>query len=216
MRPGVLVKAGRGHEFLIKWVNAMSLIGKLKFVSRLMSDPEIDRIYRELKEGRLWLADEPALRWWQTEAAFLRAHSLEKAMEQGMKVGKNPKVEPCVIFMGHSLITIGDDFTCSFGATIRAVAAPIRIGNQVSVGPLAAIIGANHGLAGGTPIQAQPHSSAEVVIEDDVWVGASAVILPGVRIGRGAVVAAGAVVTADVEAMAVVAGVPALKVRERG
>jgi acetyltransferase-like isoleucine patch superfamily enzyme len=47
------------------------------------------------------------------------------------------------------------------------------------------------------------------VIEDDVWVGAGAVILPGVTIGRGAIVGAGAVVTRDVPPFAIVAGVPA-------
>jgi acetyltransferase-like isoleucine patch superfamily enzyme len=48
-----------------------------------------------------------------------------------------------------------------------------------------------------------------IVIEDDVWIGTHAVILPGVRIGRGAVVAAGAIVTRDVPAGVIVAGVPA-------
>ena len=48
-----------------------------------------------------------------------------------------------------------------------------------------------------------------VTIEDDVWIGAGAIILPGVTIGRGAIVAAGAVVTRTVAAMTVVAGVPA-------
>jgi acetyltransferase-like isoleucine patch superfamily enzyme len=54
---------------------------------------------------------------------------------------------------------------------------------------------------------------APVIIEDDVWIGAGAVILPGVTIGRGAVVAAGAVVTASVEPYTVVAGVPARPIK---
>ena len=54
-----------------------------------------------------------------------------------------------------------------------------------------------------------------VVIEDFVWLGPRAIVLPGVTIGKGAVVAAGAVVTKDVAPYAVVAGVPAVKVRER-
>ncbi|WP_309025292.1 DapH/DapD/GlmU-related protein [Pelagicoccus sp. SDUM812002] len=48
-----------------------------------------------------------------------------------------------------------------------------------------------------------------IVVEDDVWIGAGAILLPGVRIGRGAIVAAGAVVTKDVPAFARVGGVPA-------
>lgn len=57
--------------------------------------------------------------------------------------------------------------------------------------------------------------SAEVVIEDYAWLSCRSVILPGVRIGRGAVVAAGAVVTKDVEPYAIVGGVPAKKIGER-
>jgi acetyltransferase-like isoleucine patch superfamily enzyme len=55
--------------------------------------------------------------------------------------------------------------------------------------------------------------TALVVIEDDVWLGTNAVVLPGVRVGRGAIVAAGAVVTNDVEPFTVVAGVPARVIR---
>jgi acetyltransferase-like isoleucine patch superfamily enzyme len=64
------------------------------------------------------------------------------------------------------------------------------------------------------PFVEQGITAAGIVIEDDVWIGASAVITDGVHIGRGAVVAAGAVVTADVPAHTVVAGVPARVVRE--
>jgi len=57
--------------------------------------------------------------------------------------------------------------------------------------------------------------TAPVVIEDFAWLSCRTVILPGVRIGKGAVVAAGAVVTKDVEPYAIVAGVPAKKIGER-
>lgn len=187
----------------------MGVMAKLKFVARMMADPEVDRIYRELKEGRIWLSSQPSLQWWQREAAFLHSHSIERAMENGMRVGRNPKVEPCVTFMGHDRITIGDDFTCSFGATFRAVDAAIDIGHKVNVGPFAAVIGANHGTDPNTPIKDQPHQSAPVRIGDDVWIGAGAIVLPGVSVGRGAVIAAGSVVTADLPEMAVAAGVPA-------
>jgi len=57
-------------------------------------------------------------------------------------------------------------------------------------------------------------TEAPVVIEDDVWIGSGAIVLPGTRVGRGAVVAAGAVVSRDVPAMSVVAGVPAKPIGE--
>jgi acetyltransferase-like isoleucine patch superfamily enzyme len=193
----------------------MGIFKKFKFVARMMADPEVDELYRSLKEGRLRPASEPAMQWWLREAAFLHAHSLEKAVEAGMKVGEDPRVEPCVLFMGAKLITIGDQFTCSFGATFRAVAEKIVIGNKVNVGPLAAVIGADHGTEPGAPMREQPHKSAEVVIGDDVWIGAGAVVLPGVRVGSGSIVAAGSVVKDDVPEMAIVAGVPAVKIKDR-
>ena len=57
--------------------------------------------------------------------------------------------------------------------------------------------------------------SGAVVIEDHVWIATRVTILPGIKIGRGAVVAAGSVVTKDVESMAIVAGVPAKKIAVR-
>jgi galactoside O-acetyltransferase len=53
---------------------------------------------------------------------------------------------------------------------------------------------------------------APIEIEDDVWIGAGAIVLPGVTVGRGAVIGAGAVVTRSVEALSIVAGVPAREI----
>jgi galactoside O-acetyltransferase len=57
-------------------------------------------------------------------------------------------------------------------------------------------------------------SAQPVIIEDDVWIGTRAVILPGVRIGYGSVIAAGSVVTKDVPPMTVVAGIPAKPIKK--
>ncbi len=65
-------------------------------------------------------------------------------------------------------------------------------------------------------IQDQGHDIADINIENDVWIGANAVILGGVHIGRGAVVGASAAVTKDVPSMAVVVGVPAQVIKFRG
>lgn len=65
----------------------------------------------------------------------------------------------------------------------------------------------------GLPIDYAHVPQAPVVIEDDVWIGTKSIILKGVRIGRGAVVAAGSVVTADVEPFTVVGGNPARKLK---
>jgi maltose O-acetyltransferase len=92
--------------------------------------------------------------------------------------------------------------------------AKITIGRKVSIAPSVILVtdsapgnsellmhnaGVSHGMIRRAPI----------IIEDDVWIGAGAIVLPGVRIGRGAIIGAAAVVTKDVPAATVVAGVPA-------
>lgn len=92
----------------------------------------------------------------------------------------------------------------------------LHIGARVGIGPAVKIITSRHEEAGRvTPILLSPIEFAEVVIEDDVDIGVGTVILPGVHIGRGAQIAAGAVVTKDVPAYSVAVGVPARVTRER-
>jgi acetyltransferase-like isoleucine patch superfamily enzyme len=85
------------------------------------------------------------------------------------------------------------------------------IGDNVSISPEVVILTAAHRVH-------DPEfrvETREVVIEDNVWIGTRAVVLPGVTVGRGGVVAAGAVVTRDVPPMTIVAGVPARTVGQR-
>jgi acetyltransferase-like isoleucine patch superfamily enzyme len=87
----------------------------------------------------------------------------------------------------------------------------LRIGSHVSISPEVAILTADHDRdRAGFPLRVRP-----VVIEDHVWIGVRATVLPGVHIGRGAVVAAGAVVTRDVAPLSIVAGVPARVIGRR-
>jgi galactoside O-acetyltransferase len=93
----------------------------------------------------------------------------------------------------------------------------IQIGNNVLIGPNVVIRASNHSFADpNVPIEQQGHVPGRIVIEDDVWLGANVVVLPNVTIGRGAVVAAGAVVTKDVAPFSVVGGVPARLISKRG
>ena len=89
----------------------------------------------------------------------------------------------------------------------------ITIGNRVSIAPRVTLVTSSH------PNQSRirafaPVSRGPIVIEDDAWLGAGCVVLPGVRIGRGAVVGANSVVQQDVASLHVVAGQPARTVRE--
>jgi serine acetyltransferase len=85
----------------------------------------------------------------------------------------------------------------------------IQIGADCMIGPFCYITDHDHGMRLGIPIKNQPLVGAPVLIEDDVWIGAHVTVLKGVRVGSGAVLGAGAVVTRDVPAGAIVAGVPA-------
>ena len=105
---------------------------------------------------------------------------------------------------------IGRNSRISGNCTID-VRGGLTIGDNVSVSPGVRILTASHGLnEAGFPIE-----NRAVTIEDHVWICTGAMILPGVTLGRGAVVAAGAVVTRDAPPMTVVAGVPAKPVSVR-
>ena len=90
----------------------------------------------------------------------------------------------------------------------------VFIGDRVMIASHTAITSATHNTEG-TSMRFGELILKPVIIEDDVWIGAHTVIMPGVRIGKGAVVGAGSVVTKDVEENTVVIGVPAKFVRKR-
>lgn len=93
----------------------------------------------------------------------------------------------------------------------------LTIGRGVTLGLGVHVLAENHAFDDpDRPIPEQGVTRRGIVIEDDVWIGNAAIVLDGVRIGRGAVIGAGAVVTHDVPPLAVVAGNPARIVRWRG
>jgi acetyltransferase-like isoleucine patch superfamily enzyme len=92
----------------------------------------------------------------------------------------------------------------------------ISIGSDVLMGPRVSLLAEDHNLdSSDEPIKAQGVTRKPITVEDDVWLGAGCTVVGGVTVGRGSVVAAGAVVTGDVEPYSVVAGVPARLVRSR-
>jgi acetyltransferase-like isoleucine patch superfamily enzyme len=111
-------------------------------------------------------------------------------------------------------IEVGDDVSLGSGAVLMASESRILIGDKVMFGPNVTVVGGNHNTSQRGKfmydvIQKRPEDDQDVVIEDDVWVGCGAIILKGVRIGRGSIVAAGALVNRDVEPYSIVGGVPA-------
>jgi acetyltransferase-like isoleucine patch superfamily enzyme len=113
-------------------------------------------------------------------------------------------------------ISIGSETRIQPGCRLSAYKGSIHIGRGVDVAANCAFYPYNHGIAPGTPVRAQPlESSGDIVVEDDAWLGYGVIVLDGVRIGQGAVVGAGSVVTRDVPAGAVAVGSPARVVKMR-
>lgn len=128
--------------------------------------------------------------------------------------------ESCYIMAGCHIgsprgISFGNNVTINHHSNISGHARLI-IGNYVMIGPNCSLITANHGYADHKkPMMSQELSYGSIEIKDDVWLGTNVVLLPNVRIGRGAIIGANAVVTKDVEPYSVMGGVPAKFIKYR-
>jgi len=128
-------------------------------------------------------------------------------------LGKNVNIEHGADFGSGRHIEIGDNS----GLGVRCWIGAAVIGNDVMIGPDVVVLSASHKFdrtdipmcqQGGEPLR-------PVYIGDDVWIGTWAIILPGRKIGKGAIIGAGAVVTKDVPEYAIVGGNPARVIRYR-
>jgi galactoside O-acetyltransferase len=166
----------------------------------------------------------------------LRAFYLRRTLAS---LGTLPAISSGIHVVGANAIHIGNNFFSGRGCSLYAdgdgqikigsrvalnsnvclnasIGGKIEIGNDVLVGPSVLMRTTDHlFFRTDIPIWQQGHRTGAISIEDDVWVGGNVSILGGVRIGRGAVIAAGAVVTRDIAAYSVVAGVPARFIKWR-
>jgi len=124
-------------------------------------------------------------------------------------LGKRVRIFEDVVLVNAENIRIGRSTFINRSTLIHGRGG-VSIGENVLIGPGVFITSTNHGYRRRDKIiQEQGFESQKITIEDDVWIGARSIVLPGVRIRRGAVVAAGGVVTKDVDEYTVVGGNPA-------
>ena len=182
-----------------------------------------DRTNRErMLAGDLYIADDPesaaqALRGMRLANAYATAYLQDPASARPIlaeligSLGENVDVRPPLAVDYGSFITIGDGTFVNSNLTALDVA-PITIGRDCQIGPNVQLLTPTH------PVDPQPRrdkleAAEPIVIEDNVWLGGGAIILPGVRIGENSVIGAGAVVTKDVPRNSVAVGNPARVIR---
>jgi acetyltransferase-like isoleucine patch superfamily enzyme len=113
-------------------------------------------------------------------------------------------------------LTIGDHTHIQPRCQFSAYKGPIVIGCRVDIAPCCAFYSYDHGIAPGMPIREQPISSkGGITLEDDTWLGYGVIVLDGVRIGKGAIIGAGSVVTKNIEPETIAAGNPAKVIKKR-
>lgn len=156
-----------------------------------------------------WLDFELMLLRW---VGHIPSHCIRKFFYQlaGIKIGKGSTIHMWANFFEPKNIQIGEDTIVGNNAFLDG-RAPLIIGNHVAVAAEVLIYNSEHNIH--SPYF-EAHT-APVEIGDYVFIGPRAIILPGVKIGKGAVVAAGAVVTKNVASYTIVGGVPAKKIGQR-
>lgn len=182
------------------------------------------RINQAIFEARVRKLTLGSRTWHQMQAKLSRMSSVGFELERRnrffeLTLPGNPEL---VCVFPHAMlcypynIHLGSEVFINRGAYIVAPTT-IEIGSKSLIGPYVVINSGNHNITDRTaPIRTQGHTLQPIRIGSDVWVGAGATVLAGVTIGNGAVVAAGAVVTSDVPPLAIVGGVPATRIGERG
>lgn len=144
---------------------------------------------------------------------LIRALSYKPWMKH---IGSKVLIEKNFICSGAQNVIIGSNTYINHDVEIDSQYAQVTIGNYVLIGPHVYLGTKNYGYKDFTkPMGKQKYNSGNIIVEDDVWIGTKAIILPGVKIGRGSIIGAGAVVTKNVPAFAIVGGVPAKLIKSR-
>lgn len=200
---------------LFGWVPTIAGIGLRAIAYRLML--QMDGTAAIERSVRLRFASNIRL----GHGSYLDEGVYIHACPQGVQIGANTLIMHGAVLhvynfrdLPHAFIRIGRDSLVGEYSVIRGQGG-VTIGDRVYTSPMTQIIAVNHIFADPTqPFIDQGITAEGIVIEDDVWLGSACVVTDGVCVGRGSVVAAGAVVTKDVPPHTVVGGVPARVIRE--
>lgn len=146
--------------------------------------------------------------------ALVKRYALLKTLAKS--VGDNVSIFPDVYLQNVQQMEIGNNVSFQPMVYIEAYGG-VKIGDDVSIAEGASLFSVNHGFEDlSTPIKDQPLTPLPIEIENNVWIGAKATILGGVKVARGTIVAAEAAVSKDTEKNSTVAGVPARVIKVRG
>lgn len=169
----------------------------------MQQQPEV--VIESMRPARLYICNLVFRLIPETRCFNLKASLLRWA---GVKMGNNVRVCSSVTVLGFGCLEIGDD-TWIGHQTVLVSGSSIRIGCCVDVGPKVFIGTGTHEIDVRGEHSAGLGVHKDVIVGNGVWLGVGATVLPGVCIGKKAVVAAGAVVTRDVSEAVIVAGIPA-------
>jgi acetyltransferase-like isoleucine patch superfamily enzyme len=201
--------------FLVGWIPAIIGVGLRGFLYRFILS--MDGWAAIENDVRLRFASNISLQ----HGVYIDQGVYLHACPNGIDIGENTIIMHGAILhvynfrnLPNSGIKIGADSLIGEYSVIRGQGG-VTIGDRVYTSPFTQIIAVNHVFDDpDRPFVEQGITAEGIIIEDDVWLGAGAIITDGVHIGKGAVIAAGAVITKDVPAHTVVAGVPGKVIRE--
>ncbi len=224
---GLMLYVRRQASGLGRYIGEQTLYLLLGWIPTLAGIAIRGLFYRLLLNMNGWAAIEKGVRLrfanyiTLNHGAYLDENVYLHACPGGISIGANTIVMHGAILHVYNFrdlpgahITVGQDSLIGEYTVIRGQGG-VQIGNRVYTSPFTQIIAVNHVFDDPTrPFTEQGITAEGITIEDDVWIGAGAIVTDGVTIGRGAVVGAGAVVTKDVPAHTVVGGVPARVIRQ--
>ena len=138
--------------------------------------------------------------------------------KQVATIGKNTKIHPTAFIRHGERVIMGEHCFINHNNVIQGGKhkAKVLMGNYVQTGPGVMIFAFNHGTEmNGIPMIDQDYFEADIIIEDDVWIGAGTIITAGVHIGKGCVIGSNSVVTKNLPENMICVGVPCKPIKPR-